>query len=158
MKFCAITGAIDSLIRVGQDLADEFVARHDFVGAREVLEQQLIPVVLGNQLLNRYLDVRAQYAVVLAYCGLHSEAQRKMERLQVYAAGLIPQARMILPNQRMLVAEIKANPIPQGHRAERPLAIQRRKPISAGVKIGRNEPCPCGSGKKFKKCGCGFAG
>ena len=20
------------------------------------------------------------------------------------------------------------------------------------IKIGRNEPCPCGSGKKFKKC------
>lgn len=25
------------------------------------------------------------------------------------------------------------------------------KPISSS-KIGRNEPCPCGSGKKFKKC------
>jgi uncharacterized protein len=24
------------------------------------------------------------------------------------------------------------------------------------AKIGRNEPCPCGSGKKFKKC-CGLA-
>jgi len=24
-------------------------------------------------------------------------------------------------------------------------------------KIGRNDPCPCGSGKKFKKC-CLFAG
>lgn len=24
------------------------------------------------------------------------------------------------------------------------------------TKVGRNEPCPCGSGKKFKKC-CGFA-
>ncbi|WP_245664155.1 SEC-C metal-binding domain-containing protein [Candidatus Propionivibrio aalborgensis] len=23
--------------------------------------------------------------------------------------------------------------------------------------MGRNEPCPCGSGKKFKKCGCGLA-
>jgi uncharacterized protein YecA (UPF0149 family) len=23
------------------------------------------------------------------------------------------------------------------------------------VKIGRNEPCPCGSGKKYKKC-CGL--
>jgi len=22
-------------------------------------------------------------------------------------------------------------------------------------KIGRNDPCPCGSGKKYKKC-CGF--
>jgi preprotein translocase subunit SecA len=21
-----------------------------------------------------------------------------------------------------------------------------------GRKVGRNEPCPCGSGKKFKKC------
>ena len=25
------------------------------------------------------------------------------------------------------------------------------------VKIGRNEPCPCGSGKKFKKCHLGRA-
>ena len=27
-------------------------------------------------------------------------------------------------------------------------------PTVASVKIGRNEPCPCGSGKKYKKC-CG---
>lgn len=27
-------------------------------------------------------------------------------------------------------------------------------PIAAGRKVGRNEPCPCGSGKKYKKC-CG---
>lgn len=26
------------------------------------------------------------------------------------------------------------------------------KPIRVGRKIGRNEPCPCGSGKKYKKC------
>jgi preprotein translocase subunit SecA len=26
------------------------------------------------------------------------------------------------------------------------------KPIRAGAKVGRNEPCPCGSGKKYKKC------
>ncbi len=26
--------------------------------------------------------------------------------------------------------------------------------IRKGVKIGRNDPCPCGSGKKYKKC-CG---
>ncbi|MCF8237763.1 MAG: SEC-C domain-containing protein [Saprospiraceae bacterium] len=25
-------------------------------------------------------------------------------------------------------------------------------PIKAEPKIGRNEPCPCGSGKKYKKC------
>ena len=27
-------------------------------------------------------------------------------------------------------------------------------PVRRGTKVGRNEPCPCGSGKKFKKC-CG---
>ncbi len=30
----------------------------------------------------------------------------------------------------------------------------KRKPIRRGRKIGRNDPCPCGSGKKYKKC-CG---
>lgn len=29
-----------------------------------------------------------------------------------------------------------------------------RKPVRVEQKIGRNDPCPCGSGKKFKKC-CG---
>lgn len=26
------------------------------------------------------------------------------------------------------------------------------RPFRAGARVGRNEPCPCGSGKKFKKC------
>ncbi|MBI2461799.1 MAG: SEC-C domain-containing protein [Candidatus Rokubacteria bacterium] len=31
--------------------------------------------------------------------------------------------------------------------ADRPVAARR-----AGQKVGRNDPCPCGSGKKYKKC------
>jgi preprotein translocase subunit SecA len=27
-----------------------------------------------------------------------------------------------------------------------------RRPVRAGEKIGRNAPCPCGSGKKYKNC------
>jgi len=29
---------------------------------------------------------------------------------------------------------------------------EQPKPVRAGAKVGRNEPCPCGSGKKYKKC------
>jgi preprotein translocase subunit SecA len=29
---------------------------------------------------------------------------------------------------------------------------EKPKPVLRGEKIGRNEPCPCGSGKKYKKC------
>ncbi|HEX5739870.1 MAG TPA: SEC-C metal-binding domain-containing protein, partial [Hydrogenophaga sp.] len=31
---------------------------------------------------------------------------------------------------------------------------ERQQAQRMGSKVGRNEPCPCGSGKKFKKC-CG---
>lgn len=73
-----------------------------------------------------------------------------MERLQVFAARLAPWARMALVNQRQLVAKIKANPIPQWRPGGLPPAIQRTKSVSSGVKIGRNEPCSCGSGKSLR--------
>ncbi len=31
----------------------------------------------------------------------------------------------------------------------------KKQPIKKGQKVGRNDPCPCGSGKKYKKC-CGM--
>ncbi|MCG8482885.1 MAG: SEC-C domain-containing protein, partial [Clostridia bacterium] len=34
-------------------------------------------------------------------------------------------------------------------------AQRRSKTIVKEKKPGRNEPCPCGSGKKYKKC-CGL--
>tara|TARA_Y100000385_G_scaffold211968_1_gene220073 strand:+ start:1869 stop:4904 length:3036 start_codon:yes stop_codon:yes gene_type:complete len=30
--------------------------------------------------------------------------------------------------------------------------LNKRTPIKVDKKVGRNEPCPCGSGKKYKKC------
>jgi preprotein translocase subunit SecA len=30
----------------------------------------------------------------------------------------------------------------------------QQKTVVRGKKVGRNDPCPCGSGKKYKKC-CG---
>ena len=32
-----------------------------------------------------------------------------------------------------------------------------KQPVKAGQKVGRNDPCPCGSGKKYKEC-CGRNG
>ncbi len=33
-----------------------------------------------------------------------------------------------------------------------PSTAVKRTPVQAGPKIGRNDPCPCGSGKKYKNC------
>jgi len=58
------------------------------------------------------------------------------EELQEAAAELIPDSVVFL--HRLL-------------RPAHPLAGGRRGP-GASRKVGRNEPCPCGSGKKYKKC------
>jgi preprotein translocase subunit SecA len=33
-----------------------------------------------------------------------------------------------------------------------PQEIQKATPVRVEQKIGRNDPCPCGSGKKYKNC------
>ncbi len=38
--------------------------------------------------------------------------------------------------------------------SEAAAALEKAKPVRTGPKVGRNDPCPCGSGKKYKHC-CG---
>ncbi len=38
--------------------------------------------------------------------------------------------------------------------SEAAAAVEKAKPVRTGPKVGRNDPCPCGSGKKYKQC-CG---
>jgi len=35
---------------------------------------------------------------------------------------------------------------------EPPARAAAPQPVQAGPKVGRNDPCPCGSGKKYKHC------
>jgi preprotein translocase subunit SecA len=38
--------------------------------------------------------------------------------------------------------------------SEAAAAVEKAKPVRAGPKVGRNDPCPCNSGRKYKHC-CG---
>jgi hypothetical protein len=42
---------------------------------------------------------------------------------------------------------VRATPLSPGAHA-----MHQRGTLTSGPKIGRNDPCPCGSGKKYKKC------
>ncbi|MCK9532978.1 MAG: UPF0149 family protein [Gammaproteobacteria bacterium] len=53
-------------------------------------------------------------------------------------------ARAAIPRA---VAELRTYFLLPHHQAARPFPQRRAEP-----KVGRNDPCPCGSGKKFKKC------
>jgi preprotein translocase subunit SecA len=54
------------------------------------------------------------------------------------------EAREIEERQRRQQAQIKFS--------TGPAQTQAPKPVRSGAKVGRNDPCPCGSGKKYKKC------
>jgi preprotein translocase subunit SecA len=62
--------------------------------------------------------------------------------------------RRTAPSQR--ISTIKDNTDNLGLKAQSPEAAERGKhqPVRAEEKIGRNDQCPCGSGKKYKNC-CG---
>ena len=45
-----------------------------------------------------------------------------------------------------------ANPPASPPRAASPNGGGAKTPVPAGAKLGRNDPCWCGSGKKYKKC------
>ena len=55
------------------------------------------------------------------------------------------------PERQAAAKPMMAGPAGSQAQSNRPVP---RNPIKAGEKIGRNSPCPCGSGKKYKAC-CG---
>lgn len=81
---------------------------------------------------------------------------RRWDRLVDFlAADSLAGARLTteLPEERwtQLAALLESNaPIDNGRPPRRPALA----PAKAKAKVGRNEPCPCGSGRKYKRC-CG---
>lgn len=107
LKFYEISGAISSLIRTGQDVVDEFISvLHDPVEARGFIETNLLRLVDHYRLLGQLIPVRAQYAVVLAYCSEAQLALDQLDGLEPYKASLPDGEQLELSQQRTLVEEI----------------------------------------------------
>ena len=59
----------------------------------------------------------------------------------------------------MLTVQLRREEEPKREQVAKPTATSgdgtdTKQPVRKGKKPGRNDPCPCGSGKKFKKCTC----
>ncbi|WP_303900776.1 SEC-C metal-binding domain-containing protein [Thiohalomonas denitrificans] len=145
-KLYGMANALDSFVNVNQDLVDEFLGRGDCIGARQVIEEHLLPVVVEHKMLDRIVPVRSQYAVVLGYCGEYDAADAELDRLAPYRPGLTEHQRAEIDNQRGLVAQLRQIGIRPG------MPEISRKRALRRIKVGRNEACPCGSGLKYKRC------
>ena len=96
--------------------------------------------------------------------GLFKEMIDSINRkvLAILMRGQIPmrepeQVREARPSQRMDLSKYKTQKDEVGGRTEDPTKqdtreLQHHEPIRVEKKVGRNDPCPCGSGKKYKNC------
>jgi len=133
-------------------------------GAPENAMREVEKVILLRNVDKKWMDHLEAMDSLKEYIGLNSYAQRDpvaMYRLQ--GADLFDQ--MVNDIKEDTVREILAV-MPRIQATER---VEIAKPTSEGfvgsqrpqrrpassTKVGRNDPCPCGSGKKYKKC-CGL--
>ncbi len=70
--------------------------------------------------------------------------------MEVSIANMVAEALPNMSGPIKLEAIKNTVEVHEGPTAEAP---QAPKPIAVEAKVGRNDPCPCGSGKKYKKCG-----
>ena len=88
---------------------------------------------------------------------LKSEVVRFLSHVQVQrsdeAAAIEQQRREAAAKQKMAFEHAEAGSAVPADQEETPDAAIAQQPITrAQPKVGRNDPCPCGSGKKYKHC------
>jgi preprotein translocase subunit SecA len=67
-----------------------------------------------------------------------------------------PRPRQIVAQHQEAAGAFATAPEAEPDPTEAPRAARSAEPSMApartGPRVGRNDPCPCGSGKKYKKC------
>jgi hypothetical protein len=109
-----------------------------------------------------YTDLKHNVAVAATIMGVEFP-ERELWMAEAKKKGMEREARQLQERAQSLKAEIrrlkaKAKRLRQENRSLRQRIHEEEARIEdddlppAKTRIGRNDPCPCGSGKKFKKC------
>ena len=110
-------------------IIDDYIIRRD-----DLLKKRVKPLGMYNNDLLHFYDPE-QVAERRSWREKEREIEEEKER---HAAQKLEQ------REKSIAVELK--------RLEIANALNERKVLPLTRKVGRNEPCPCGSGKKFKKC------
>lgn len=147
--------AARSIVEQGMEVVDDFlVIQADPVGAREVMEQHVLPLMRESELTDLVLTTRSMYAIVLAWTRDVAAARREMAALTQYA--VTPDERRMLDQRRNAIEGIASGALRLERQVPPPDAMARIAGTAPRQtdRVGRNHPCPCGSGLKYKRC-CG---
>lgn len=109
---------------------------------------------IRNGVMSRVFKVRIQLSpdALEARRRAAMQAQRNMNAQHSEAENITQQARPASSMNGALARRQAAGSVTAQHTQGQSITVRRSSP-----KIGRNDPCPCGSGKKYKNC-CGRNG
>jgi preprotein translocase subunit SecA len=75
--------------------------------------------------------------------------QEMIARIKEEALAIMFRVQMMAPDEVEAIQKPKEQPLIFSHGGE---GVKKKPVKRADTKVGRNSPCPCGSGKKFKVC------
>jgi preprotein translocase subunit SecA len=106
---------------------------------------------IRNTVMSRVFKVRIQLSPEAQEARKRAamQAQRNMNAQHSEAENITQQARPVSSMNGALARRQAAGSVTAQHTQGQSITVRRSSP-----KIGRNDPCPCGSGKKYKNC-CG---
>ena len=106
VKLYQMCGAHRSQMGASQDVADDLLAVNDVRFALEIMESSVIPIMKHLQLDGQMVDVRGQFAVILARNGRYEEAVAEMDAIEPYVKELPKKHREAARGQRQMVDKI----------------------------------------------------
>ena len=126
-------------------------------------------VILLRNVDTKWMDHLDAMEELKGTVGLNSYAQRNPiveyriqgsdmfdEMVEEIKEGTVRMVLTVMPKATPIRREQVARPTQEGFEGRG--SAQPAKPVrNSGKKVGRNDPCPCGSGKKYKNC-CGLSG
>jgi preprotein translocase subunit SecA len=91
------------------------------------------------------------------YAAINQDVATLMFKMEPPPEAARPRSVFSTIDQKAIHQEFSGLPVPQpgkGEESSSPSPVPQAIPARYDNKVGRNDPCPCGSGKKYKKC-CG---
>lgn len=165
----AYSAAVDFYNRKEQELGVEIMSRLERMATLQVIDERWKEHLREMDDLKEGINLRAygQKDPLVEYkreaydmfVGMLRNINREVLQIVFRAFPAIPEeipqrhaAKMPRREQMQLQHD---SAVGLGMQANREPAAQgqiKRKPIRVAEKVGRNDPCPCGSGKKYKNC------
>ncbi len=101
------------------------------------------------ELFQRLLD-NLKYEVIKFLSHIQVQRQDEAELIEQRRREAAEKEKMAFQHAQ---ASAMAEPVPEDESGAEPESAAQQQPFTReSRKVGRNEPCPCGSGKKFKQC------